>query len=91
MTQYEIELFYNPSKVGENFISDIYQMFGLEIPSEERGIFYDARGRQRASTRFSTSNKERVLKLTEIVMEIPNIRIKIDYASGQYTFVGIDK
>lgn len=85
MADYNVQLFYDPRRVGARFIQDVYAMFGLESPSEEelRTPFHtdEKTGREVAATRFSTPQKEKVLKLTDIVMGLPTMRIEIQSAS----------
>jgi len=80
--EYEVQLFYDPRTVGFNFIKDIYNSFGLECPSVEqlkKPIINDEKKDiQRATTRFKTTRKDKVVKLTEMVMGLPNMRIEID-------------
>lgn len=69
----------------------MYQIFDLEIPSKEEPIYFDAGGRQKASIKLITQDKERVSRLIEIVMECPSTKIEINNPPSRHTFVGRDK
>ena len=78
---YRIQLFYNPRKIGMRFLQDMYRVCGLESPPVEvlRKPFYTDKKRdvEMARTEFITPRKDKVLELTELVMDLPNTRIEI--------------
>jgi hypothetical protein len=73
MINYNVELIIDSKRLGARYIQDIYAMFGLESPSEEELI----RCRETGTIGFSTSQRGNLLKLTEMVMNIPSAGIKI--------------
>jgi len=81
MTEYEVQLFYDPQRIKPEFIQKIYQGFDLKSPSEEelKIPFHTdpSTKKQTSTTRFITSKKTKVLSLTNMVMELPSIRIEI--------------
>lgn len=82
---YEIQLFYDPRKIGMKVLQEIYTFFGLEIPSAEelkKPFLVDKeKGVEIASTRFNTTNRQKALSLTDMVLGLPEMRIEISNAS----------
>ena len=78
---YRVQLFYDPRIVGFNFLKDIYTGFGLSCPPAEdlkKPFFTDEKKDiQTAATEFNTDKKGKILKLTEMVMGLPAMRIEI--------------
>ena len=81
MENYEIQLFYDPARMGVKFIQDVYAKMGLSCPFKEeisKPFFVDEKTkRQTAVTIFNTNQKKKVLDLTERVIDMPNTRIEI--------------
>ena len=79
---YEVEMFYDPRKVGALNVRDLYQRYDLESPSVvdlERPFFKDnSKGQQVAATKFAPLSKKCALELIADIMDFPNARAEVN-------------
>ena len=77
--EYQIQLFYDPRRVGYIILRDIYTACGLTCPPAEdlRKPFHTDKktGVETATTGFSTTRRDMALELVYAVMDVLNVDI----------------
>jgi hypothetical protein len=80
MREYDVKLFYDPERVKASFLKSVYGMFSMPVPSNEElqtPFYVDELGSGQAVACFRSGDKPRILKLTDIVMSMPSMRIEV--------------